>query len=132
MTDGCASNWVANLHEFHAAIGEPALAVPTIPELERVALRLSLIREEVVAELLPAIERGDLPAIADGIVDAIYVLIGTALEFGINLHPVWNAVHAANMAKVGGPMRSDGKQLKPLGWMPPDIIGELRRQGWKP
>jgi hypothetical protein len=28
--------------------------------------------------------------------------------------------------------RADGKILKPEGWKPPDIEGELRAQGWEP
>jgi hypothetical protein len=32
------------------------------------------------------------------------------------------------MAKVGGPVRPDGKKLKPEGWQPPDIAGILRAQ----
>lgn len=49
---------------------------------------------------------------------------------GIDLGPVFEEVHRANMAKVGGPTRADGKILKPEGWTPPDVAGVLRRQGW--
>jgi hypothetical protein len=46
--------------------------------------------------------------------------------------PIAAEVHRANMAKVGGPKSPTGKQLKPPGWTPPDIFGELKRQGWEP
>jgi hypothetical protein len=67
--------------------------------------------------------------VADGIVDAIYVLIGAAITYGIDIRPVWQAVHAANMAKEGGATREDGKVQKPPGWQPPDIAGILAAQG---
>ena len=35
------------------------------------------------------------------------------------------------MRKVGGPIRpEDGKRLKPPGWVGPDILGELIKQGF--
>jgi predicted HAD superfamily Cof-like phosphohydrolase len=72
-----------------------------------------------------------LPDIADAIADSIYVLVGTALEYGIPLDRVWNAVQAANMAEVDPVTglvrkRTDGKILKPDGWLPPDIAGILQ------
>ena len=46
--------------------------------------------------------------------------------------PVADEIQRTNMAKVGGPVREDGKRLKPPGWQPPDIEGELKKQGWQP
>jgi hypothetical protein len=54
-----------------------------------------------------------------------------AVEGGIDLRPLWVAVQAANLAKVGGSKRADGKVLKTPGWVPPDIAGLLRQQGWE-
>jgi predicted HAD superfamily Cof-like phosphohydrolase len=76
--------------------------------------------------------RVDLVSLADGLADLDYVVEGTRLEFGIDGAPIAAEVHRANMTKVGGPNREDGKRLKPPGWTPPDIEGELRKQGWKP
>lgn len=72
----------------------------------------------------------DLPALADAMGDLDYVVEGTRLEFGINGAPVADAIHAANLKKASGPVRADGKRLKPPGFTPPDIAGELRKQGW--
>jgi predicted HAD superfamily Cof-like phosphohydrolase len=71
-----------------------------------------------------------LPEVADALADLDYVIEGTRLEFGIDGGPIADAVHAANMRKVGGPTRADGKILKPDEWEPPDIAGELKKQGW--
>lgn len=111
---------------FHRACDMPILPTPQIPPQARVALRQELIREEVVRELLPAMERGDLVEIADAMADSIYVIVGGALEYGIPLDRVWAAVQAANMAKVDPATgkvrkRQDGKVLKPNGWSEPPI-----------
>lgn len=75
--------------------------------------------------------RVHMSELADGLCDLAYVIEGTHLELGIDSSPLAAEVHRANMAKVGGPLSATGKQLKPEGWTPPDIEGELRKQGWK-
>jgi predicted HAD superfamily Cof-like phosphohydrolase len=52
------------------------------------------------------------------------VVEGARLELGIDGAPI-AAVHEANMKKVSGEVRADGKRLKPPGWKPPDINLEL-------
>ena len=76
-------------------------------------------------------ECANLVELVDALADLDYVVEGTRIEFGINGKPIADAVHAANMAKVGGGIRGDGKINKPEGWQPPDIAGELRKQGWE-
>lgn len=115
---------------FHAACDVPVLRTPQIPPPDRKALRIKLIREEVVEELLPAMERDDLPEIADAMADSVYVIAGGALEYGIPLARVWELVQKANMAKVDPATgkvrrRDDGKILKPDGWTPPNVEGLL-------
>lgn len=56
----------------------------------------------------------------DGLCDLTYVVMGGAVNAGINLQPHFDEVHAANMRKLAGPKREDGKQLKPEGWVGPD------------
>lgn len=82
--------------------------------------------------------RVDLPAFADALADLDYVIEGARLEFGIDGEKIADVVHQANLDKrhmIGGSpkvvRREDGKVLKPADWTPPDIAGELRRQGWK-
>jgi predicted HAD superfamily Cof-like phosphohydrolase len=82
-------------------------------------------------ELHHAMLEFNVPEVADAIADLIYVLLGTAVTYGIDIGPIWDAVHAANMAKSGGRQREDGKWEKPAGWRPPDIDGLLRQQGWE-
>jgi predicted HAD superfamily Cof-like phosphohydrolase len=100
---------------------------PHLPRRSIVDLRLRLIREEY-RELLKAIRLGDLAGIADAIADLVYVIIGTAIAFGIDIRPIWQAVQQSNMAKTGGGTRGDGKILKPPGWRAPDVAGLVARQ----
>src|ERR1700690_846265 len=149
----------AQVSEFHMMIGAPIHTTPQVPSYERISFRLNLIAEEVF-ELIEAAIPGyvgrrsllasirtdvfnviecinqdrdtelDLPAFADALADIDYVVEGARLEFGINGSPIADEVHRANMAKVGGPKRADGKHMKPVGWTPPDVAGELVKQGW--
>ena len=100
---------------------------PHLPERSIVDLRLRLIREEY-CELIEAIHRVDLAAIADAITDLMYVIIGTAITLGIDIRPIWQAVQRANMAKTGGGTRADGKILKPPGWKAPDVSALIELQ----
>ena len=115
---------------FHKACDVPVSTTPHILSQDREDLRVKLIAEEINSELIPAMRAGNLVEIADGIADAIYVLVGAALEYGIPLDQVWQEVHSANMKKVDPDTgkvtkRSDGKILKPLGWKPPNIKSAL-------
>lgn len=116
------------IQEFHRKFGHP---IGTTPKFSRPELRVKLIKEET-KEICEALEAGDMIGVADGIADLLYVAIGTAVEMGIDIEPIFNEVHRANMAKVGGATRADGKTLKPPGWTPPWIAEELEKQGWVP
>jgi predicted HAD superfamily Cof-like phosphohydrolase len=119
--------------------GTPVCTVPAFPSDDRVELRESLIREEVIRELLPALARRDMIEVADGIIDAIYVLIGAGLELGLPMSALWDEIQGSNLAKgikqADGSYkvvrRPDGKILKGPDWTPPDIAGVLRAHGWK-
>ena len=112
-----------DVREFHEALGIP---VNSTPKIRRSELRASLIEEEA-AEAVAAIRGGNLVEAIDGLCDLLCVVYGASLEFGVDLDPFWWEVHRTNMAKVGGPMREDGKRLKPEGWTPPDLSGVLKR-----
>ncbi len=142
------------LIEFHRTFDVPILDVPTVPSDERVRLRASLIVEECLEFLEACFDQTnsvdafrlaqskqrlkelvvfgaikvDLPEAADALADIAYVVEGANLEFGIDSGPVLDEVHRANMAKVGGPIREDGKRLKPPRWRGPDIERVLRKQ----
>lgn len=139
------------VYEFHQAMGLSSATEPTIIADDRVRLRAALIaeeffetmesmfscsfseaHEETQRKIRESSANVDMVALADGLADLDYVVEGTRLEFGIDGGPIANEVHRANMAKVGGPKSSTGKQLKPEGWAPPDIARALKEQGWRP
>lgn len=124
-----SSDWVEDILQLHKAYRQLVQRRPGCVYYKTRDLRLSVIKEET-RELIDAMHTGNLVKIADGIADSIVVLLGTAASYGINMKPIWDIVQKANMAKVGGPVRADGKQLKPKGWQPPEpAIGlELCRQ----
>lgn len=67
--------------------------------------------------------------VAKELADLLYVVYGTAEEFGIPMEAVFKAVHESNMSKVWDDgkvhYRSDGKVLKPPTYKAPDIASVL-------
>lgn len=87
-----------------------------------------------VFELTEGWARKDLVEIADGIADLLYLAFGTAADAGIDIEPIFEAVHASNMTKeprtgLGG----DGR-FRPRGAgyvSPKEAIREaLKKQGF--
>ena len=85
-----------------------------------------------VQEIVDASTSGDLPMVLDGIIDTIYILLGTAHLHGFTpeqVNEAWRRVHAANMAKVRATTESphgdlgirNGDIVKPAGWTHPDL-----------
>jgi hypothetical protein len=121
-------DWTADLIEAHRLLcPEQVGTEPGFPADPILTLRVRLVGEEY-REFLDAVYNEDLTDTVDAIADLIYVAIGTAVALGVDLRPVWDAVHAANLAKAGGPRRADGKFLRPESWKHPDIKGILEKQ----
>jgi predicted HAD superfamily Cof-like phosphohydrolase len=141
-------DWQNDIRDLMKLYGQNAPDYPQKLTTELRTLRFKLILEEFLetaeamgfwARLTPNYfvahnfdvledNKQDLAGISDGIVDSIVVLLGAAIAYGIDIQPIWDMVHTANLAKAGGPKRSDGKRLKPEGWTPPNVQGEIDRQ----
>lgn len=121
-----------DVDDFMRAGGQAVRHAPTILDKAEEQFRLDLINEEVgeLTEALKALGkvRGDLVAderlrelhaeALDGIVDSVYVIVGTASSLGYNFPDGWDEAHRSNMTKVdertGSILkREDGKVLKP-------------------
>jgi len=122
----CMENQIKQVMEFYDAFGHPKAAAPDLIPDERVVMRHRLLDEEMV-ELFDAGITGDIVEVADAIADCFYILIGTAIEYGIadKLVDVFNEVHRSNMSKLGEngkPIyREDGKILKGPNYSQPQL-----------
>jgi len=90
---------------------------------------VSLIEEEL-AEFRNSGETRDLIEVADALADLLYAVHGAAVEFGIDLEPIFEEVHRAQLSKCDpAPVRRpDGHVLKGPHYSPPRIRQALERQ----
>lgn len=115
--------------EFHARGCAFSQARPAMPPPDIADFRVEFIAEEL-DELRQAVANQDLVKVADGLGDLLYVVYGAGLAFGIDLEPVFAEIHRSNLTKLGGPVRDDGKLLKPDWYEPPQLGAVLAAQGW--
>ena len=108
-------------------------SIPSVPlAMDRKAK--AFIREMVNDELDELDEAVTLDEEEDALLDAIYYLCSNAVKHGHNLDKLFSIVHSANMAKIvdGKVIRrkSDGKVIKPEGWVDPKplLVKEIDRQ----
>jgi predicted HAD superfamily Cof-like phosphohydrolase len=91
---------------------------------EQFNLYVSLIEEEA-NELADAIKAHDQVETLDALIDILVVTIGAIHSMGSDAEGAWKEVMSTNFAKIGEDgkvrKREDGKVLKPLGWVPPDL-----------
>lgn len=118
------NDWQKMVQEFHEKFELPCNKYAPFRNWN---LRCGLIAEEL-HELYEAIDDCDIAESVDALVDILYVTIGTAVEWGIDLDPIFKEVHRTNMLKEGGKVREDGKILKPEGWEKPRIAELLEEQ----
>jgi len=123
------------VREFHLAAGTRAPGSPSVPPAAVLELRGRLISEEYeeVMEALARLETGEtgddvLAQLAHELADLLYILYGTLVACGIEPDSMFRELHRANLRKVSGPRREDGKQMKPPGWEPADVGAEISRQ----
>ncbi len=121
-----------SLREFHRAYGLVINEEPVDFDYsthERLAplwmLRKNLCEEEW-QEFIYALRSDSLVNLADAICDLVYVLVGTAVSFGIPFDHCFTEVHRSNMSKLGADGKpvvreSDGKILKGENYSPPNL-----------
>lgn len=124
------------IREFHAGMGVNFPRRPTVPDPDVLALRRTLIGEEyaeVTAAFTQLQDAGEtatteLAHLIHELADLLYVTYGAILACGVDADEVFAEVHRANMEKLDGPRRADGKLLKPPDWQPADVQGIVERQ----
>ena len=86
---------------------------------------LNLIEEEYT-ELKEAVAADDLNEQLDALIDILVVTIGAIHSAGFDGEGAWKEVMSTNFAKIDKETgkvrkREDGKVLKPIGWVPPEL-----------
>ena len=89
----------------------------------------SLIQEEF-QELQ---EASDMEAELDALIDILVVTIGAIHSAGFDGEGAWKEVMSTNFAKIDSETgkvrkREDGKVLKPLGWLAPNLTPFLNKE----
>ena len=92
---------------------------------------LKLIDEEW-KELQDALEANDRIEQLDALIDILVVTIGAIHSGGFDAEGAWKEVMKTNFAKIDKETgkvrkRDDGKVLKPLGWVPPDLTPFVKK-----
>lgn len=125
------------MQEFYEAAGNEVGVPPGWPRDEVVDLQVNLLIEEfeelmrslgvrVRVERDPATsEREPLPQVAEGLVDLVVMVVGTAIRLGIPFDACWRDVLRSKMANVA--LGDEGEQtMTPEDWEP-DLEGVLAR-----
>ena len=88
-----------------------------VPRMDLRAVRARLMVEEL-RELVEAMRERDEEAVADGVADLCYVVVGTAVSMGLPVEELVAEVHRSNMTKdVDGEL----KPRKGSSFSPPNI-----------
>jgi predicted HAD superfamily Cof-like phosphohydrolase len=78
-------------------------------------------------------EAYDMEAELDALIDILVVTIGAIHSAGFDAEGAWKEVMNTNFAKIDKETgkvrkREDGKVLKPVGWVPPDLKSFLTKE----
>ncbi|MCH8805976.1 MAG: nucleoside triphosphate pyrophosphohydrolase family protein [Planctomycetes bacterium] len=120
----------AMVREFHQKYDAPIQSAPRQIGAKDRLRRARLIISEA-SEFLEAADTDNFVEMVDALADILVVTYGAAIEMGVDLEPVFQEVQRSNMSKDGG-KDAGGKILKGPSFRPPDILGELRKQGYDP
>ena len=131
---------VRKLIEFNEAFGIEFPKSPLLVSAKTQELRVNLLLEEI-EEYRVANTKGDITEVLDAIGDMLYIVIGTAVQHGMQniLEEAFRVIHSSNMSKldkdgrpiINGDTHYDpripiGKVLKSdMYWSPTKKLDEL-------
>lgn len=151
------------IEEFMTRADQEVLKYPQLPSDKIRTLRIRLMVEELLGsthpptevteqpsdhyvelliqnksdELVQSMLDGDLVGVADGLADVLYVVIGTAIAYGIDIQEVFDEVHRSNLSKTVWSEEEQrwliekdefGKGIKPPTYSPAEIEPIIDRQ----
>jgi predicted HAD superfamily Cof-like phosphohydrolase len=115
------------VHHFHLKFGLRVNKFPDLLPPEHYETRAKFMTEELV-EWSTAHANHDMPEVLDGLIDLLYVVVGTIDQHGFTPEQATEAfrrVHEANMAKIRVKSADESKRgttydvRKPKDWKPP-------------
>lgn len=122
-----SSKMEQQVREFHEKFGAD-IGDKNLPRFKNATLRKNLLVEEV-DEFVRAVEWGNFDEAVHEAIDILYVTFGALIAWGItDIDDYFTQIHNANMKKIGGKTREDGKIMKPDGWQKADIGILIRTQ----
>lgn len=134
-------SYFKDVTEFHEKFGIDYKGKPRELSDDILDFRHKRLLEEVseIEEAMMLLDRGisfldqsriveGLEKKLDGLVDLVYIALGTAHLHGFDFDAAWQRVHAANMAKASArdfmhlsKYKNPNDVIKPPGWQPPDL-----------
>lgn len=121
---------LVNMHEMVERFNRDLVGIdiPELPRMlraDRMGFRARHMQEEL-DETRDAYELDDFHGVVDGLLDLVYVALGSLVEMGICVNGAFEEVHRANMRKVRGVPGDNEKRpmdtvVKPRGWKPADL-----------
>lgn len=150
------------IEDFMRRCDQEVKQYPELPDDQIVTLRIRLMVEELLGSIDPEVNGNDVPGryvelliqnksneliqsminqdlvgVADGLADVLYVVIGTAVAYGIDIQEVFDEVHRSNLSKTVWneelqryTIEKDefGKAIKPPTYSPANIKPIINRQ----
>lgn len=110
---------VAEFHEKVLLVKSPEM--PTLVSQEWLMERFRFLTEEINEYIECGLD-GDMVGVVDGLLDTVYVALGTLYQMGVPVQPCWDLIQKANMAKVSGVTKRGNAidAIKPEGWVGPE------------
>lgn len=115
-------NMYRDVVQFHQQIlGVNEEGTPTMHSQEWLTERFRFLQEEVNEFYSDALQ-GNMVGAVDGLLDTVYVALGTLYMMGVPTEACWALVQRANMAKVKGITKRGNAvdAVKPEGWTGPE------------
>jgi predicted HAD superfamily Cof-like phosphohydrolase len=123
-------NLFKDVQDFHLKFKIPTPDKPTPLAPDVFEFRLKFLMEEL-EEFVIASETNNQEEVFDGLIDLVYVALGTADLCGFDFNSGWDRVQIANMSKVRADDANHSANntgrghsfdvVKPEGWIAPDL-----------
>lgn len=119
---------IEDVKAFHERYGIPYLSKPGLLDDATFDYRLKFLYEEL-DEFTVAHNKDDLVGAVDGLLDLVYVALGTLLNMGLSTKQIeqcWNTIQEANINKIRVSSADESKRghssdvRKPLDWVSPE------------